>query len=83
VTFRPNAHRRLKTGTSARVVPLWPQLEEILRGYLFQGGDAPNGLLFPSPLGAEVMLTNFRKVLDHVAIAAGMWEYVLMRTGSR
>jgi integrase len=63
------------------VVPLWPQIEEILRAYLFQGGDAPNGLLFPSPAGAAVMLTDFRKVLDHVAIAAGMWEYVLDADG--
>ena len=81
ITFRPNAHRRLKTGTSARVVPLWPQLEETLRKYLFQGGDAPNGLLFPSHAGATVMLTDFRKVLDRVAIAAGFWEYVLDADG--
>ncbi len=35
VTFRPNRWRRLKTQGSWRVVPLWPQLEEILRAYLF------------------------------------------------
>jgi integrase len=81
VTIRPNAHRRLKTITSARVVPLWPQLEEILRGYLFQGGDAPSGLLFPSPAGPGAMLTSFRKVLDQVAIAAGFWEYVQTPAG--
>jgi integrase len=34
VTFRPNRWRRLKTATSARVVPLWPQLREILEAYL-------------------------------------------------
>jgi integrase len=79
ITFRPNVHRRLKTGTSARVVPLWPQLEEILRAYLFQGGDAPAGILFPSPAGP--MLTDFRKVLDRVAIAAGFWEYLLTPAG--
>lgn len=73
---RPNTHHRLKTGTSARVVPLWPQLEEILRAYLFQGGDAPKGLLFPSPAGEGAMLKDFRKVLDHVAIAAGFYEVV-------
>lgn len=83
ITFRPNPHRRLKTGTSARVVPLWPQLEEILKAYLFQGGDAPNGLLFPSRSGSEAMLQDFRKVLDHVAIAAGMWEYVLDSDGQQ
>lgn len=83
VTFRPNAHRRLKTGTSARVVPLWPQLEEILRAYLFQGGDAPTGLLFPSPAGPAAMLQDFRKVLDHVAIAAGFWEYLIGADGQQ
>jgi integrase len=81
VTIRPNAHRRLKTSTSARVVPLWPQLEGILRAYLFQGGDAPTGLLFPSPAGADAMLTSFRKVLDQVAIATGFWEYVQTPAG--
>jgi integrase len=34
VTFRPNRFRRLKTATSARVVPLWPQLRDILTAYL-------------------------------------------------
>jgi integrase len=34
VTFRPNQWRRLKTLTSHRTVPLWPQLEQILREYL-------------------------------------------------
>jgi integrase len=34
VTFRPNRFRRLKTATSARVVPVWPQLRDILTAYL-------------------------------------------------
>jgi integrase len=74
VTFRPNDWRRLKTATSYRSVPLWPQLEEILRAYVF-GADAPPGrLLFPSHRkGAETMLTDFRKLLDAVAARAG-WE---------
>lgn len=50
VTFRPNDHRRLKTGTSARVVPMWPQLQEILRAYIDSGLAPKAGLLFPSPL---------------------------------
>jgi hypothetical protein len=45
ITFRPNAHRRLKTGTSARVVPLWPQLEEILRAYVFGAAGRSRGSL--------------------------------------
>jgi integrase len=84
VTFRPNDHRRLKTGTSHRVVPLWPQLEEILREYVF-GGDVPmaGGLLFPSfrtsPRKAKAserkpeMLTDLRKMLDAIGERAG-WK---------
>jgi integrase len=46
IAFRPNAWRRLKTRTSHRVVPLWPQLSEILRPYVFgprleRGGRLP------------------------------------------
>lgn len=68
VTFRPNAWRRLKTLTSARVVPLWPQLAEILRPYAGHGGN----LLFPSLItGKEAMLTDWRGTLDRVAGRAG------------
>jgi len=71
VTFRPNAWRRLKTGGSHRVVPLWPQLEEILRPYVF-GDRPPARLVFPSfRTGAETMLTDFRKLLDAVAAKVG------------
>jgi integrase len=61
VTIRPHPWRRLKTGNARRVVPLWPQLETILRQYLddaeakikaeaeAQGKDVPRRvLLFPS-----------------------------------
>lgn len=75
VTFRPTASRRLKTAQSFRTVPLWPQLEAILRDYIF-GADAPPGrLLFPSPAsarsGQEQQLTDIRKLLDAVAARAG------------
>lgn len=70
VTFRPNEWRRLKTLTSARVVPLWPQLAEILRPFAGHGGD----LLFPSYItGKESMLTDWRGTLDRVAMRAG-WK---------
>ena len=79
VTFRPNAFRRLKTEGSWRVVPLWPQLEKILRDYL-NGPTAPTGeLLFPSLHRrvrgdkAERMLTDVRGALDQVAQVAG-WQ---------
>jgi integrase len=75
VTFRPNDWRRLKTQTSWRVVPLWPQLEGILRAWVFgprleRGGQ----LLFPSGTGAtEAMLVETRKLLDRIAQRVG-WK---------
>ena len=72
VTFRPSAWRRLKTATSHRSVPLWPQLREALERYLAE--HPPSRLLFPSyRTGEEAMLTDFRKLLDAVAVRAG-WK---------
>ncbi len=79
VTFRPNRWRRLKTPGSHRVVPLWPQLEAILRPYLnrrageeIMEGQAARVLLFPSPKpGPEQMLWNFQKALDQVGGGEG------------
>jgi integrase len=75
VTFRPNHWRRLKTATSHRTVPLWPQLAEILRGHFPRRERMGGGtLLFPSSYaGAEAMVTDFRKALDAVAVRAG-WK---------
>ncbi len=74
VTFRPNDWRRLKTATSFRAVPLWPQLEEILRLWVFGAGRPPGKLLFPSfRTGREAMATDFRKLLDAVGVRAG-WK---------
>lgn len=74
VTYRENAWRRLRTRGSQRIVPLWPQLEEILRDYL-RGPHRPSGdLLFPSmATGTEAILTDTRELLDHVAARAG-WK---------
>lgn len=75
ITFRPNQWRRLKTDGSHRTIPLWPQLEEILREYLY-GGFTPrvSGLLFPSHRSkATAMLTDWRKSLDAIAERAG-WK---------
>lgn len=79
VTFRPNAWRGLKTATSTRVVPLWPQLEEVLRDYLNQrtfeevhGKRPPSLLLFPSDRGE--MLQDVRKYLDRVGQRGGWRE---------
>ena len=73
IYFRPNDHRGLKTQTSHRAVPLWPQLEEILREWIF-GGEQPRttGLLFPSP--TDGMVRDIRKSLDTIGKLAGMEE---------
>lgn len=84
ITFRPNAHRTLKTRTSHRSIPLWPQLEEILRAYMREA-EAAGGLgqlLFPSarsPAGKELMVRDLRKALDQVAVRAG-WAKGEIRT---
>lgn len=82
ITFRPNHWRRLKTTTSHRVVPLFPQLEEILREYLLsREREAPLGsLLFPSARGeGEAMIRDIRKALDHISERAG-WQKGEVRT---
>ncbi len=72
VTFRQNEWRRLKTLTSARVVPLWPQLAAILQEYII--ARPPSRLLFPSyATGKEAMLSDWRGTLDRVATRAG-WK---------
>jgi integrase len=52
IRFRPNAWRGLKTRTSTRTVPLWPQLEAVLRPHVAarraEVGRATGGLLFPT-----------------------------------
>lgn len=70
VRFRPNAHRGLKTSTSVREVPLWPQLREILQAWMY-GGETPrtSGLLFPGP-GAG-MAGDLRKSLDTMGALCG------------
>ena len=72
ITFRPNSWRRLKTAQSHRSVPLWPQLEEVLRPYVFSIDRPPSTLLFPSfRTGKERMLTDARKLLDAVGARVG------------
>ena len=73
VRFRPNAHRGLKTQTSSRAVPIWPQLREILQGWMF-GGEQPRteGLLFPATSGG--LIGDLRKSLDAMGRLCGMDE---------
>lgn len=76
--FRPNAHRRLKTSTSTRVVPMWPQLYEILQRHVFGGSGPTSGLLFPSGRTGK-MIRDTRKTLDQVAKRCG-WQEGDIRT---
>lgn len=72
ITFRPNEYRGLKTRTSHRTIPLWPQLELILRRYVLE--HEPRDLLFPSPRsnGHDTMITDLRKQLDAIGKKAGV-----------
>ena len=74
ITVRPNPFGRLKTRTSWRVVPLAPQLAEILRAYVFGPRLDRGRLIFPSFLsGEERMLVDVRKLVDRIATRAG-WK---------
>jgi integrase len=81
VFFRPHQHRRLKTKTSRRWVPLWPQLRDVLVPYVESLGDVPpESLLFPSTdRGSGGMIRDLRKALDAVAKRAG-WKGGEIRT---
>jgi hypothetical protein len=75
ITVRPNRWRGLKTRTSHRVIPLWPQLEAVLRAWVFgkrleRGGS----LLLPSwsTRGEERRLRDIHRLLDRVAKRAGL-----------
>lgn len=73
VIIRPNAMRdRLKTIHRERMIPIQPQLGEILAEYL-NGPNAPRGpLLFPEPSSdGTVPLGDWRKTLDQIAEVAG------------
>ena len=62
------------------MVPLWPELEEILRPYVFGPDRPPGRLLFPSFItGREAMLTDWRKTLGRIAVRAG-WQRGEVRT---
>ena len=94
ITIRPNKWRRLKTQRAARVIPLQPQLEAILREH-FQDlerwkherlesgrGRVPDcELVFPtwSMQGTPQIVQDSRKVLDTIAVRAG-WKRGEIRT---
>ena len=92
IAFRPNRWRRGKKGKTTgaeRMVPLWPQLEGILRDYL-QGPhldlrlrrDPGLTLLFPSSeTGGRIV--DIRKMIDRVARRAGLPEGIYRATAFR
>jgi len=71
IMFRPNEWRELKTRGSRRVVPLWPQLREILEPYLDPSSRPPGRLLFPSVRG-KGMIHDLRRPLKAIAKRAGL-----------
>lgn len=78
VHFRPNRYRGLKRAQHRRWVPLWPQLEEILKTYLAEHSRGANDLLFPSPNGG--MLSDIRASLSNVLEKAGVKKHVTLHT---
>ncbi len=71
ITFRSNEWRRLKTERSDRVLPMWPQLAEILNEYLATA--PPRRLLFPAEVERrEQMVWSIDKMLDAIAERVGL-----------
>lgn len=62
-------------------MPLWPQLEEILREYVFGGRTALGTLLFPAPhLACEQPVTDLRRALDALGATIGRAKPAEIRT---
>ncbi|MCH7857284.1 MAG: tyrosine-type recombinase/integrase [Gemmatimonadetes bacterium] len=75
IFIRPNGWRTLKTRGSERDVPLWPQLEGILRDYIAEREQSGGigALLFPSHRHEdERMLDNVDRQLDRIGERAGI-----------
>ncbi len=76
--FRPNVHRGLKKARHKRFVPLWPQLEGLLRPYI-ESLAREGGLLFPSPTHGG-MLDDVRWQLDMILERAKVTKHVTLHT---
>lgn len=76
IVFRPNEWRGLKTRHSDRRVPLWPQLEEILRPHIGRREDDPP-LLFPAQDGG--MLETLRWSLSTLEDRAGLEKHLTIK----
>lgn len=78
VHFRENDHRRLKWDSHKRVVPMWPQLKEILAPYVLAQG-IEEGLLFPSRKTGD-MLTDIADGLETALERAEIDKHVTLHT---
>ncbi len=65
IRVQPNHYRGLKRAWSERVVPLWPQLAEILEPHLEGRGGTSEDLLFPGRSGG--MINDLRKPLGVIS----------------
>jgi len=68
IKVRRNRHRRLKNRRSRRVIPMWPQLEEILRAYLELLGNPSEGPLFPSPKDPTKPVRGIKRIVEELAL---------------
>lgn len=71
IRVRRNRHRRLKTKRSRRSVPLWPQLEGILRAYLKARGNPTTGILFPSPKAPDRPVGSIKRLMAELGVRIG------------
>ncbi|MFN2388034.1 MAG: tyrosine-type recombinase/integrase [Actinomycetota bacterium] len=82
VTFRTHPRRRLKTPAAQRVVPLWPQIEEVLRWWIRRESKVGGSLLFSSlrlsGVSSDGMIVDPRKALDRVSARLG-WKAATVR----
>jgi integrase len=94
IRIRPNQWRGLKTRRAERIIPLWPQLEAILRDHFrnlerWRVERMNDGrtrlpeceLVFPTWTGSAAagMIQDTRRVLDRIAVRAG-WSAGEVRT---
>lgn len=60
----------------SRVVPLGPSVVTALQEHLKTTDSAPDELMFTTPKGARIRLSNFAKVFDRACQGAGLPEWV-------
>lgn len=77
VHFRDSGWRRLKRPRHRRHVPLWPQLEAILREHIERWGNR-DGLICPAAHGG--MLRDLRGSLEAAVKRAGIEKHVTLHT---